>query len=146
MHTQQQRQPPRCREGGGGLTGSADPDRYRPTRHRNHGHRREAEHRAIGADLLGAGQPRRQQVEAFREAVLVAVQAGAEHLQVDPRAAARDPEIQPAAGQLVEQHRLLRQRHRVAVGQNARRGTYPQPMGAAEQMAGERQRGRARSV
>ncbi len=106
----------------------------------------EAEVFAVAADPLASGQGGQQQVEGFREAGGVAVQAGAEDLQVDPGAAAGHAEVEPAAGDHVQQGCFLGEGDRVAVGQDRRGGTHPQPTGAAKQERGQRHRGRADPV
>src|SRR5207245_8961480 len=105
------------RDGGG--RGGGDQDRQRVRRARHDGDLAEREERAGAGDAVGAGQPAQQQVEGLREGVFVAVQAGAEDLQVDPGAAARDAQVETAAGERVEQNRLLGQGDRMAGGEDA---------------------------
>ncbi len=69
--------------------------------------------------------------------MLVAVQAGAEHLQVDPGAATADAETEATTAQVVEQGGLLGERDRVAVGEHAHGGAHQQAAGAAEEVGGE---------
>jgi Fur family transcriptional regulator, ferric uptake regulator len=54
---------------------------------------------AVRADRPTPGQRRQQQVQRLGKPVGVPGQPGAEDLQVDPRPAAGDPEVQPPAGQ-----------------------------------------------
>ena len=84
---------------------------------------------AVGADGLGARQPPQEQIQGLGEAGLVAGQPGPEDLQVHPRAATGDTQVEPAAGDLVEQDGLLGQRDRVAVGHD--RGGGRVDVGAA---------------
>jgi hypothetical protein len=94
---------------------------------------------AVGRDPL-AGQPGQQQVQGLAEAVLVAVQAGAEHLQVDPGAAPAHAQPEASPRQVVQQGRPLGDGDRVAVGEHAHRRADLDPAGPAEQVGGEGQR------
>ena len=78
-----------------------------------------------------------EEVERVGEAVLEPGQAGSEHLEVDPRSAPPDPEGETAPGEVVEEGRLLGQRHRMAVGEHAHRGPDRDPACAAEDVGGE---------
>jgi hypothetical protein len=146
VHAQQQRKPAGGGQPGGHGAGGGHVHRHRTAGRRHHVDRREAEEPSVGAHLRRAGQPREQQVEGLGEAVPEAVQSGAEDLEVDPRPAAADAEVEPPAGHLVEQHRLLGERDRMPVRQDAGRGAHPQARGAAQHVRGECGRGRAGPV
>jgi hypothetical protein len=78
----------------------------------------------VRADAV-ALQPGQQQVQRLSQAVLVAVQAGGEDLQVDPGAATAHAEVEAAIAQVVEQGGLLCERDRVAVGEHEYGGADP---------------------
>ncbi len=97
---------------------------------------RETELRPVAAQA-GSGQRGEQQVERLGEAVLVAVQTGAEDLEVDPRAAPADTESEATTRELIEQGGLLGECDRVLSGQHADRGTDRHPAGRAQQVSGQ---------
>jgi hypothetical protein len=67
-----------------------------------------------GGGDAGIDQRGEQQVQGLGKAMLMAVSAGAEYLQVDPWATPADTEVETAAGELVEQCALARGRVRAA--------------------------------
>jgi hypothetical protein len=83
------------------------------------------------------GQALQHQVKALGETLLVAVQSGAEHLQVHPRSTAPDSQPKPAAGQVRQQRRLLGQRDRMRRGQDADRRADHDPASQAQGVPGE---------
>jgi len=101
---------------------------------------------SVGADRRRIGEPLQEQVEVVGESVGEPGQAGAEHLQVDPRAAAAHPELEAVTGDRGQERGLLGERDRVAGGQDRGGGADGDPPGAAQDMGGERDRRRAGPV
>jgi hypothetical protein len=111
VHAEQHRQPlARRQHRRRGRRTRHDHRRMRPgLRARHHRNLPEPKQRPRSVHPL-PGQPAHQQLDGLLPAgLLVARQTGAEDLQVDPRAAASDPEREPAAGELVEQCGLFTQ-------------------------------------
>jgi hypothetical protein len=85
-------------------------------------------------------------VEGFPEALVIAGQAGAEDLEVDPGTAATNAESEAATREMVQEGGLLREGNRMPVGQHAHRRADRDPVRSAKDVGGEGYGGGADTV